>query len=323
MLMISMMPTSVFAEEVLGEIETEQIEETEETPVVEEEPATEETAAEKAEEDIIEPAEATVEAPAEGIIEEAAEETIETIEEIVEEVSGEDVISEEPSEADASIGEVIEETEETVKEDLEELKEETEESEEDAEEAEESEEAPVAFDESKTIDGIKITVKAEEGAFPAGSTLSVRKVTAAEEKKAEAAVESERDENANVATSYTFDIKVLDKDGNEIQPAEGKKVEVLFKAEEIANENLETSVYHIKEEGSLVAESLDTTEKGDTVAAETDGFSYYTVEFTYGELFYIDTATTEIPLNTILDEIGLTGTVTKAVSSSPELFSVE
>ena len=65
MLMISMMPTSVFAEEVLGEIETEQIEETEETPVVEEEPATEETAAEKAEEDIIEPAEATVEAPAE------------------------------------------------------------------------------------------------------------------------------------------------------------------------------------------------------------------------------------------------------------------
>ena len=90
-----------------------------------------------------------------------------------------------------------------------------------------------AFDESKTIDGIKITVKAEEGAFPSGSTLSVRKVTAAEEKKAEAAVESERDENANVATSYTFDIKVLDKDGNEIQPAEGKKVEVLFKAEEI------------------------------------------------------------------------------------------
>ena len=323
MLMISMMPTSVFAEEVLGEIETEQIEETEETPVVEEEPATEETAAEKAEEDIIEPAEATVEAPAEGIIEEAAEETIETIEEIVEEVSGEDVISEEPSEADASIGEVIEETEETVKEDLEELKEETEESEEDAEEAEESEEAPVAFDESKTIDGIKITVKAEEGAFPAGSTLSVRKVTAAEEKKAEAAVESERDENANVATSYTFDIKVLDKDGNEIQPAEGKKVEVLFKAEEIANENLETSVYHIKEEGSLVAESLDTTEKGDTVAAETDGFSYYTVEFTYGELQYVMKGDTEIPLNTILDEIGLTGTVTKAVSSSPELFSVE
>ena len=37
--------------------------------------------------------------------------------------------------------------------------------------------------------------------------------------EAEEAVESERDEDKQVVASYTYDIKVLDKDGDEIQPA--------------------------------------------------------------------------------------------------------
>ena len=309
MLMISMMPASVFAEDEISETNAEQVvEEDVVEEVVEEVP--EEMPLEEPEEA---PEETAVEVPEEIASEEETETEAETEAEAIEEVSQQEAIESE---------EEISEPEEATTEEAKAEEKETEESEKDAEEAEESEEAPVAFDESKTIDGIKITVKAEEGAFPAGSTLSVRKVTASEEKKAEAAVEAERDENANVATSYTFDIKVLDKDGNEIQPAEGKKVEVLFKAEEIANQNLETSVYHIKEEGVLVAESLDTTEKGDIVSAETDGFSYYTVEFTYNSLTYNLDGNSEVALSDILDAVGLVGTATAAVSSDSEVIEV-
>lgn len=343
MLLVSMMPTAIFADDSLAESEQEQ-----EAEELSDEGATEEVAEETETMEVMAEAdeeEAEV-AEAEEVIDET--EIAETEETVAEEAEAteEEIATEESSATEADVANEAreeEETEATETEVEDEAKEEQEtkaaelveteteiaEIEEALEESKESEEpetdeveTSVAFDESKTIDGIKITVKAEEGAFPAGSTLSVRKVTASEEKKAEAAVESERDENANVATSYTFDIKVLDKEGNEIQPAEGKKVEVLFKAEEIANQNLETSVYHIKEEGSLVAESLDTTEKGDIVSAETDGFSYYTVEFTYNSLTYNLDGNSEVALSDILDAVGLVGTATAAVSSDSEVIEV-
>ena len=141
-----------------------------------------------------------------------------------------------------------------------------------AEEPEESEQAPT-FDATATVDGVKVTVKAGEGIFPEGSVLEVSNVSKAEEKKVLDAVDNERSENTNVASSYTFDIKVLDKDGNEVQPADGEKVEVLFEADEVANKNLDTTVYHLKEEDKLVAEKLDAEEEGNTVSAETDGES--------------------------------------------------
>ncbi len=59
-----------------------------------------------------------------------------------------------------------------------------------------------AFEESKTIDGVKITVGAESGAFPEGDIhLSVNKAGRTDEEKAEAAVEEEREKDVNVAAS--------------------------------------------------------------------------------------------------------------------------
>ena len=88
------------------------------------------------------------------------------------------------------------------------------------------EEGKPAFKASKSIDGVRITVEADEGVFPEGATLSVKKVSRVQEKQAEKAVESERDEDKQVAASYTYDIKVLDKDGKELQPADESKVKV-------------------------------------------------------------------------------------------------
>ena len=76
-----------------------------------------------------------------------------------------------------------------------------------------------AFEKETVLDGVKIRVTAEEGVFPADAVLYVQKVPVGEQAQVDAAVEQLREEQTNVAVSYTFDIKVLAADGvTEIQP---------------------------------------------------------------------------------------------------------
>ena len=204
----------------------------------------------------------------------------------------------------------------------------------DGDEPEKNEETPVpsaptatpvkdeypAFDSYKDVDGVRVTVTAEEGTFPEGTTLSVEKVKV---EKVDAAVEEKRSEDVNVAASYTFDIKLLDKEGNEIQPAERKTVNVSFALAEVADPNLSTEVYHLSEDGNeYKAESLEVTEEGTEATVETEGFSYYTVEFTYNNLQYVLNGDESIPLSTILDTVGLKGEVKAAEVSNSDLFTV-
>ncbi|MBE5846853.1 MAG: hypothetical protein E7300_04175 [Lachnospiraceae bacterium] len=183
----------------------------------------------------------------------------------------------------------------------------------------------IAFDKSVVIDGIRISVKADAGVFPEGATLSATKVYGSDLQAVEAAVDEERGDDKNKVESYTFDIKVLDAAGNEIEPDNSKgQVKVSFTLEEVADANLETDVYHVKGEvGNLSVDKLAATETAaTTVEAVTDGFSFYTVEFTYNNLQYVMNGDTTVALSDILDYVGLQGTVTNAVSDAPELFSV-
>ena len=169
------------------------------------------------------------------------------------------------------------------------------------------------FCQSQSVDGVTITVSAEEGMFPEGAYLSAEHV-------AEEFAGNQRDAKSTVAASYTFDIKVFDQEGNEIQPAGDQTVNVSFTVAEAADSNLDVTVYHIVDGKT---EALNTSNDGNTVSAETDGFSYYTVEFTYGALQYVLPGEGTVELSTILEALGLDGEVTNAVSSAPELFSVE
>lgn len=164
-----------------------------------------------------------------------------------------------------------------------------------------------AFEQSETVDGVTVTVKAEEGVFPERAGLSVSKVSKEDTKEAEEAVLEEREDYANVAAAYTFDIKVLDTDGNELQPENEKSVQVSFAMAEVEDKNLETKVYHISKnkKGNLKAEKLDVQTDGDTAIAETDGFSLYTVEFTYNNLQYVMNGDGSIALSEILDKVVL------------------
>lgn len=104
-----------------------------------------------------------------------------------------------------------------------------------------------------------VTVSAAPGAFPTNAVLSVKLVPVYEQEQADAAIEEVRDGDANVAVSYTFDIKVVDPEtGEEFQPAEGFDVEVSFALAEAADENLETNVYHVTDEGGdMTVEKLE------------------------------------------------------------------
>ena len=178
-----------------------------------------------------------------------------------------------------------------------------------------------AFFESVKIDGVKISVRAAAGTFPAGATLSVEKISQRTQLTVDEAIEKERTEGANVVASYSFDITVKDVDGNELQPADGHEVEVKFKLAEVEDQNLDTSVFHIEEErGKLNAASLDVTVSDNTAVVIADSFSIYTVEFTYNDRQYVMKGGEVLPLRDILDEIELYGDVTAVEVSDSTLF---
>ena len=187
---------------------------------------------------------------------------------------------------------------------------------------EEAEEA-VPFDQSMTVNGVTVTVQAEAGVFPADAVLSVARVPVMKRREADAAVEEVRDEDQNVAVSYTFDIKVVNPATREdYQPAEGAQVNVTFSLEEASDDNLTASVYHITEEdGDLTAEKLEAGVLEDAVMATTDGFSLYTVEFTYNKLQFVLQGNESEALATIMEAVGLSGEVTAVEISNTDLFS--
>lgn len=140
-----------------------------------------------------------------------------------------------------------------------------------------------------------------------------------------AAIESKREENRKVAISRTFDIKILDKDGNEVQPTEGANVQVTFELVQVSNQNLFTDVYHLKNEGdALTAENLTVTTDtaSNTATVTTDGFSLYTVEFTYEGKQYVLDGEKSVRLDEVLNHIGITGKIEDADVSDWAKFEV-
>ena len=197
------------------------------------------------------------------------------------------------------------------------------------------EETPDIFRKEKELDGVLIKIEAEEGTFPVDAELKAEAADIKAEKEAEEAVDKVRPAHLNVADSYTFDIKVVDKDGNELQPSSGKKVKVSFETDHAKDQNLDATIYHIAEvekkdsktkkaEVVFEAEKLDSDMdiKESTVSAETEGFSLYTVEFTYGDLTYVhdntDNNTDTVSLEMIAEKTGLTGTAFSASADTAD-----
>ena len=208
-----------------------------------------------------------VEAPAEEPAPAETEASVEEPEEVVE--------TETQKESAAEVTEEPEETEKTTETaEVTENKEETKASEKPAE--------GQAFDQTVTVDRVKVRVTAEEGAFEEGAKLSVVRVPSTQLKEVENAVADARAKDELVKSAYAFDVKVVGKDGSSLQPAAGKKVKVSFGTEEAADGSLGAVVYHIVgPKNNIKAQKLATTVNREAKAAEaqTTGLSYYVVEF--------------------------------------------
>lgn len=115
-----------------------------------------------------------------------------------------------------------------------------------------------AFLESVTVDGVEITVGAPAGVFPKGSKLQVEKIDNEDDRsstlKINEAVTKALASDLAVKNSLSFDIKVVDEDGNEVTPnysskpgtsgTETKqKVSITFKSDEIKTAALDEDQY--------------------------------------------------------------------------------
>lgn len=139
-----------------------------------------------------------------------------------------------------------------------------------------------AFDQTVTVDNVKIKVTAEAGAFEEGAKLSAARVPSTQLKEVENAVADARAKDELVKSAYAFDVKIMSQDGRALQPAAGKKVKVSFATEEVVNNSLSAVVYHIVgPKDNIKAQKLATTINREAKAAEaqTTGLSYYVVEF--------------------------------------------
>ena len=160
----------------------------------------------------------------------------------------------------------------------------------------------LTFMQEEKVDDISIKVSSYENSLPENSTLSVSKT------------ESRSFDN-NSIKSYSYDIKVLDENENEIQPT-GQVMVSFGNIPETNNPNLNVNVYHENE-------LIESIVKDGKVYAATSGFSNYTVEFTYKDIQYVMQGGTEVKLKDILDKVGISGEVDDVTISNPELVSAK
>ena len=134
------------------------------------------------------------------------------------------------------------------------------------------EEEPVAIAEELEVDDLTVSIEAEAGAFPAGTEVKAEKVDFEDVQKA---VDEAEDLAGEVL--YAVDI-TFTKDGEELQPAEGKTVKVSFRADDLKDVAEDATIVHIDAETEK-AEKVDTVEaeEEDEVAFEAEKFSVYAV----------------------------------------------
>ncbi len=154
------------------------------------------------------------------------------------------------------------------------------------------------FNKHITIDGVRIQVSAPAGVFPAGSSLKAVKVADYRKKTIDRvlrdtigendAAEEENDETGNeekpsLVRSYVFDLTILDKDGNEIQPdTSNGEVSVRFSRLDmttIRKGEERIAVFHLGEEkdAEMLPAAVDTAQK--SVEVKADHFSEFAVAF--------------------------------------------
>ena len=157
-----------------------------------------------------------------------------------------------------------------------------------------------AFYAEKELSGVLVTVQADSGVFPDGATLRVRKLSKVEEQKVDSAVKEKLQENQeNLLQSMIFDISVLNKDGEEVQPDNTKgELKVQFSHVPFLQEDADNqiSVFHL-DSVDATAEKLATEKiegKENAVAVSAEHFSLFAVSLVRKGNSFSDTIAVEL-----------------------------
>ena len=175
--------------------------------------------------------------------------------------------------------------------------------------------APVPFEQTQSVNGIVVTVRAAAGAFPADAVLSVEG-TAVDEAM-EAAIAGQRSEGREKLESSAVKVNVADRDGNPLLPAGGRGMSVSLTLAEPVNENLEIQAYRMTEEG---AAALAMNGNGGCTAEETGGVLRYVLELSCPVLRYSLVGNESVALSEVLEAVGLSGTVSQVEVGDPQVL---
>lgn len=129
-----------------------------------------------------------------------------------------------------------------------------------------------AFDATvESSDRTTVTVHADPGTFPAGTSVKVSPASS------EAAIRAAKGSiEACVVDAAAVDISFIDKSGAEIEPAQGKNVQVMMKADSPV-EGDGHELIHIKDDGSAEAVSSTSRVTDKTAQFSADSFSVYAI----------------------------------------------
>lgn len=161
--------------------------------------------------------------------------------------------------------------------------------------------------------GVHITAKGE---LPEGTTLEASIVSGKEKKAVDEEISDIRT-TPSVIESTTYDIKLLSPEGEEIQPEQ--PLDLSFTFDDI-DKTLDASVYHTDSRGTT---EIPSAVEDNTIHAEVESFSYYTVEFTFGDKQYVLEGDGSAELSDILDTLGIKGNIQNVEVSDEKLLLVE
>ena len=135
-----------------------------------------------------------------------------------------------------------------------------------------------AFSQQMEVDGILVGVEAPDGLLPADAMLAVSEITDEELlAKAEEAVGEQREQGTTPDVSRVFDVKILDSQGNELQPAEGQGL-ITVSFSKAGDQEADTMVYQLLHEPSSepdwIARKCDATWNPSTNMYEVDADSF-------------------------------------------------
>ena len=142
------------------------------------------------------------------------------------------------------------------------------------------------FKEERNVEGYVVSISAEAGVFPTGTTVSIKPVTSIDNKNIEELLQKQNEEET-IAQVMSFDISFFYA-GKEVQPEDGKVSVSIQLADSMVKEmkeadRAEVAVYHIENAEKL--EEVESSISNDNkVEYEAESFSVYSVVLLTGKL---------------------------------------